>query len=103
MGAKAEAINAARSESRAPAPSGALFAEPVPLRAGPATSTRPVASAADIDGDGQLDLFLPGGRGGRSQVLLRVGDRFEAHPEHPLARFRRRRIRRLGRYRQTTV
>jgi len=87
MGAKAEAINAARSESRAPAPSGALFAEPVPLRAGPATSTRPVASAADIDGDGQLDLFLPGGRGGRSQVLLRVGDRFEAHPEHPLARF----------------
>jgi tetratricopeptide (TPR) repeat protein len=88
MGAKSEAINAVRSESRAPAPSGALFAEPAPLRAGPAPATRPVASAADIDGDGQVDLFVPGGRGGRSQVLLRRGDQFEAHPEHPLAAFR---------------
>jgi Tfp pilus assembly protein PilF len=88
MGAKAEAINAARSESQAPAPSGALFAEAVRLLAGPAPATRPVVSAADIDGDGQVDLFVPGGRGGRSQVLLRRGDQFEPHPEHPLAAFR---------------
>ena len=87
MGPKSEVINAVRAESRSPAPSGALFAEPEPLRTGPAPATRPVASAADIDGDGQIDLFLPGGRGGRSQVLLRRGDRFEPHPEHPLAAF----------------
>jgi tetratricopeptide (TPR) repeat protein len=87
MGPKSEVINAVRSEAHAPAPSGALFAEPELLRAGPAAASRPVASAADIDGDGQIDWFVPGGRGGRSQVLLRRGDRFEAHPEHPLAGF----------------
>ncbi len=89
MGAKAEAVNAVRGD-RHPTPlTGALFAEPVSLgakaKSGPAT--RPVASAADIDGDGQVDLFVPGGRGGSSQVLLRAGDHFEAHPEHPLAGF----------------
>lgn len=87
MGPKAEVINAARSQISVPAPNGPLFAEPEVLRAGPVPMTRPVASAADIDGDGQVDLFLPGGRGGRSQVLLRRGDRFEAHTEHPLAGF----------------
>ena len=88
MGAKAEAINAVQSENHPPAPAGALFAEPVPLRTGPATTTRPVASAADIDGDGQIDLFLPGGHGARNQVLLRRGDHFEADAGHPLTVFR---------------
>ena len=88
MGSKAEAINAARSSSRAPAPTGAVFADPVLLRTGPAPASRPVASAADIDGDGQIDLFLPGGRGARSQVLLRRGDHFEPDPGHPLTVFR---------------
>ncbi|HEX4596629.1 MAG TPA: FG-GAP-like repeat-containing protein, partial [Burkholderiaceae bacterium] len=92
MGDKAEAINAVRigntGASRAPAPSGALFADAVPLRTGPAPASRPVASAADIDGDGQIDLFLPGGRGARSQVLLRRGDHFEPDPGHPLTVYR---------------
>jgi tetratricopeptide (TPR) repeat protein len=87
MGAKSEAINAERSESRTPAPTGPLFADPMPLRSGPAPASQPVASAADIDGDGQIDLFLPGGRGNRSQVLLRRADHFELQPEHPLAAF----------------
>jgi tetratricopeptide (TPR) repeat protein len=88
MGAKAEAVNSVRSEVHSTAPNGALFDEPVLLRAGshPAPVGRPVISAADIDGDGQVDLFVPGGRGGRSQVLLRRGDRFEARAEHPLSR-----------------
>ncbi len=88
MGAKAEAINAVRGEAHLVAPSGALFSEPVSLRprSEPAPASHPVASAADIDGDGQVDLFLPGGRRGHSQILLRRGDRFEPQPEHPLAK-----------------
>ncbi len=87
MGPKAEAVNAARTEAHPAPPSGAPFAAVEPIRAAsePTPATRPVASAADIDGDGQVDLFLPGGRGGKSQVLLRRGDRFEAQPGHPLA------------------
>jgi Tfp pilus assembly protein PilF len=87
MGPKSEAINAVRSEVLAPAPTGPLFADPVALRAGAAPTSEPVASAADIDGDGQIDLFLPGGRGGRSQILLARGDHFEPQPQHPLTAF----------------
>ncbi|HEX7157324.1 MAG TPA: FG-GAP-like repeat-containing protein [Burkholderiaceae bacterium] len=89
MGSKAEAVNAVRTATHPALPSGPLFAPAETLRAasGSNPATRPVASAADIDGDGQIDLFLPGGRDGRSQVLLRRGDGFEAQPDHPLAAF----------------
>lgn len=89
MGPKAQAVNAVRSTAHPQQPGGPLFAEPLPLSAPsrPAPGSSPVASAVDIDGDGQVDLYLPGGRGGRGQVLLRRGDRWESHPEHPLAGF----------------
>jgi Tfp pilus assembly protein PilF len=88
MGAKAEAVNAPRSNQPRPPVSGALFTEPISLVAGASKpATLPVPSAADIDGDGNVDLLLPGGRGRRSAVLLRSGDRFEVQASHPLAAF----------------
>ena len=89
MGPKAEAVNAERPVASSPPPRGALFAPPQMIAAAtaPGPLSRPVVSAADIDGDGQVDLFLPGGRGGRSAVLLRRDGGFESHPEHPLTAF----------------
>jgi hypothetical protein len=67
-------------------PPGALFLTPVTLLKEKPLATRPVPSAADIDGDGEIDLFIPGGAGQRSAVLLRKGEKWEAHRDHPLAR-----------------
>ena len=88
MGGKAEAVNAPQSNRPREPVSGALFAEPVSLVGASKTLTSPVPSAADIDGDAQIDLLLPGGRGERSRVLLRRGGGFEAQASHPLASIR---------------
>lgn len=86
MGPKSEALPAPRAAAAVAAPSGALFASPSILLQAKPQAGLPVASFADIDGDGQVDVFVPGGRGARSHVLLKRGARFEGQPEHALAK-----------------
>ncbi len=85
MGPKSEAISPPRPASRRASPEGPLFAGPLVLARDAGSSSQPLPSAADIDGDGEIDLFLPGGRGLPGKVLLRRGERFEEQPAHPLA------------------
>src|SRR5688572_10029867 len=86
MGPKSEAVAAAREPAPAAPPSGALFASPVVLLKEKRQAGKPVPSAADIDGDGEIDLFTPGGSGAGSHVLLRRGSLFQPQPDHPLAK-----------------
>lgn len=85
MGPKSEAIDAHQPVAAEPPPAGPLFAEPVLLASGARPVGPSVPSAADIDGDGETDLFLPGGRGAPARVLYRRGERFELQPDHALA------------------
>src|SRR6266436_5654330 len=85
MGSKSEAISPPRPASRPASPEGPLFSGPLVLARHAGSGSRPLPSAADIDGDGEIDLFLPGGRGLPGKVLLRRGERFEEQPGHPLA------------------
>ena len=72
-------------------PQGAVFAPVTALATGDeaadAVGWRRSTTAADLDGDGQVDLHIAGmGKGdGRSVVLLRRGNGFEAQPAHPLS------------------
>jgi Tfp pilus assembly protein PilF len=85
--------------ARSPRPAGAVFERaPLPL----AASARPIAwrrfdaaspasiTAADIDGDGRIDLFIAraidDGGVTRNAVLLNRPDGFTVDPDHPLAR-----------------
>ena len=81
MGPKALALAAAAAVPPAPErPEGALFAAPERIGGGTWSSI----SAADIDGDGALDLAAsgPGGTG----LLFGAGDgSFTSDPDHPLA------------------
>ena len=90
MGPKAEATvsssagGVANSTSR---PTGPVFADVVPL---PITTADNFAwkntssiSAADIDGDGKLDLFITAGD--HNAVLLNRGETFEIRRDHPLS------------------
>jgi hypothetical protein len=86
MGPKSEVLPASRKAAAVSVPSGALFAAAVPLLP-PEQRRHGVASAADIDGDGAVDLFIPGGRGAPGTVLLRSGAALLAQPDHPLAKF----------------
>jgi tetratricopeptide (TPR) repeat protein len=86
MGSKSEAIGATRPATARARPSGPLFAPPTSLT-GPAlpAKSNPVASAVDIDGDGRIDIYVPGGKSARSNVFLARDGGFEAQPSHPLA------------------
>jgi hypothetical protein len=86
MGPKSEALPASRKAEVTRAPPGPLFAAAVPLLS-PGQRRPGVASAADIDGDGAVDLFIPGGRGAPGTVLLRSDAALRAQPDHPLAKF----------------
>jgi Tfp pilus assembly protein PilF len=90
MGPKSEVIGAPRAAVSRTRPDGPLFAEPREISGNPVTApaSLPVASAADIDGDGRIDLFIPGGRGATGTVLLARGDHFERDAQHPLAKVR---------------
>ncbi len=81
MGPKALALAAARSTTPEPErPEGALFAAPERIAGGRWSSV----TAADIDGDGALDLAASG-TGGNS-LLFGDGDGgFTPDPDHPLA------------------
>src|SRR3989442_3537372 len=80
MGARRPMVRRAR-------PAAPLFPDPREINGSPtpAPASLPVASAVDIDGDGQIDVFIPGGRGATGTVLLARGDHFESVPQHPLA------------------
>jgi len=88
MGSKSEVIGAPRPMVTRARPDGPLFAEPREINGSPtpAPASLPVASAVDIDGDGQIDVYIPGGRGATGTVLLARGDHFERDPQHPLAK-----------------
>ena len=86
MGPKSEALPASRGPLPKAAPAGPLFAAAVKIAEARRQAGRPVPSAADIDGDGQIDLLVPGGRGEPSRILLRRGPHFVAQAGHPLAR-----------------
>jgi Tfp pilus assembly protein PilF len=89
MGRKSEAVGMPDAAPAAAVVAGPLFAEPAALVAArPDIASQPVASAADLDGDGRIDLYVPGGRGNRGTVLVAQGAGFEAQPAHPLAAFR---------------
>jgi tetratricopeptide (TPR) repeat protein len=100
MGPKAEVavVDATAEMPAATRPIGPAFAPvPSPLKITNATDvpwrkpgdTRPISiTAADIDGDGNIDLFITNawGRGGLTNaVLLRRGNSFELDAKHPLA------------------
>ena len=85
MGPKSEALPAARAPAAVALPAGSLFSNPVVLRGPHPVSTRPVPSAADIDGDGEIDLYIPGGFGQRGTVLLRKAGSWLVRPDHPIA------------------
>ena len=85
MGPKSEVLPALRKARAVSVPAGALFAAAVPLLA-PEPRRRGVPSAADIDGDGAVDLFIPGGRDAPGTVLLRSPAGLRAQPDHPLAK-----------------
>jgi tetratricopeptide (TPR) repeat protein len=81
------AAQAPKSANARSQPAGPAFAEPVPL---PITNADNFAwkntacvTAADIDGDGKLDLFITAGD--HNAVLLNRGDAFELIRDHPLA------------------
>ncbi|MFV2073633.1 MAG: FG-GAP-like repeat-containing protein [Thermoanaerobaculales bacterium] len=77
-----------------PPPAGPLFAaaEPAAPAALPWRGETDLTSitAADIDGDEMIDIFLPGvlegPAGAVNAVLLQRGDGFELDPDHPLAK-----------------
>lgn len=85
MGPKSEVLPAARKAPAASVPAGALFAAAIPLLSS-GERRHGVPSAADIDGDGAIDLYLPGGRGAPGTVLLGSPAGLRAQPDHPLAR-----------------
>ena len=100
MGPKAEARaidDGALTRPVAP-PAGPIFADkvPLPVRGAEGVTWRksgdgiaPSITAADIDGDERIDLFIAGafepGGPARNAVLLRRGDAFELDLKHPLA------------------
>jgi len=85
MGPKSEALPASRKPAAIRVPSGPLFAAAVPLLA-PGQRRPGMPSAADIDGDGSIDLFIPGGRGAPGTVLLNSGAGLRAQQNHALAK-----------------
>ena len=90
MGPKAEAV-VASSHNAAPTPTsepaGPAFADPVPLPIKGADNyawkNDANITAADIDGDGAIDLFITSGD--RNAVLLNRGETFELVRDHPLS------------------
>ncbi len=96
MGPKAEAIAVDLANAPPPpAPTGPVFADEAPLPVtgdhpawGADASSRPNVTAADIDADGALDLFIANafaGDGPPNAVLLRRGDAWAVQMGHPLA------------------
>ena len=89
MGSKAEVIVSSAAHGVAIATSqaaGPAFAEPIPLPIANADNfawkNTACITAADIDGDGKLDLFITAGD--HNAVLLNRGDAFELIRDHPL-------------------
>jgi tetratricopeptide (TPR) repeat protein len=81
MGARAEALGSPVSAGTAPAPAGALFAAPVEIFRGPVPAdSRPIATAADIDGDGEIDLLLTRGREEPAMVMLARAGSYARQP-----------------------
>ncbi len=100
MGTKAEVTAPGPADGPrepVPAPEGPLFADAVAIAYGlPAFAAGVPPVAADLDGDGDVDLYLPravpapggevGGPGARGLVLLREGGSWmPGDPESPLA------------------
>jgi tetratricopeptide (TPR) repeat protein len=85
MGARALAIGSPVSPAASAPPAGALFAAPVQLLASN-TRANPgaIASAADIDGDGEVDLLLSQAFGNPAPVLLAKAGEYVLQPEHDL-------------------
>ena len=81
MGPKSEALPSARKPAPDAVPQGPIFADPVELLPPSRQRAGAVPSAADIDGDGEVDLYIAGA------VLLRAGGALQAQPGHPLAAF----------------
>jgi tetratricopeptide (TPR) repeat protein len=69
MGTRAEAIGSPMAAGSAAPPAGALFAEPVEilLRGSSASESLAVATAADIDGDGEVDCSFRAAAASRAQ------------------------------------
>jgi hypothetical protein len=94
MGPKAEAlaVDLAAERPAPPRPEGPAFGAPVPLTAGGGSPPAGAVGATpvDLDGDGRLELFLPGvpsGEGAPSTLLLAAGGNgLKPAPDHPLAR-----------------
>ncbi|HET6251890.1 MAG TPA: FG-GAP-like repeat-containing protein [Tepidisphaeraceae bacterium] len=99
MGKKAEAIAIDLAPASSPPPAGALFARPQPLkilndpgviwRKDDGAEPRPTITAADIDGDGKVDLFISSAlevNGKlRNAVLLQRDGGFELDLKSPLS------------------
>ncbi len=94
MGRKAEVVTL-DAPSAPPAPRGPLFAAAAPLAPRPTTGWQPGRDASrpiacDLDGDGRLDLVIPGALDGGNErynaVLLQTADAsFALAVDHPLA------------------
>jgi len=86
MGSRCEAVAVGRQETVVAAvPEGPLFDKPVALL--PETKTAAASgnlTAADISGDGRIDLLVSGA-GQRTRVVLATDGGYTESPDHPLA------------------
>jgi tetratricopeptide (TPR) repeat protein len=83
--AEALAVGQADADLAVRDPEGALFDPSLELLELSADMRTPTVTAADVSGNGRLDLLVTGGLGQGNQLIVQVDGEWAARPDHPLA------------------